>query len=572
MRRVLAAAFGLSAVILAGCQDTAPPVAPNAPSLSQGDTRAIPGRYIVVFNRDVTDAPGLARQLVLAHGGSLRHTYQHALKGFAGELSPAAAEALARHPRVAYVEQDQEMRISDTQNNPPSWGLDRIDQRDLPLSNSYTYANNGAGVTAYVLDTGIRFDHTDFGGRASLGTDQIGDGQNGNDCHGHGTHVAGTIGGSAHGVAKGVNLVAVRVLDCGGSGSTSGVIAGVDWVTANKVLPAVANMSLSGGANQSLDDAVTNSIAAGVVYALAAGNGNFFGRPISACSISPARTPNALTVGATQSNDAEASFSNYGTCVDILAPGVSITSAWSTSPTATNTISGTSMAAPHVAGAAALYLVANQGATPAQVGQALIDNASLNKISLHSRSRSNNTPNRLLYMGFIGGGGPPPPNNPPTASFTYSCNQLTCNFTDTSTDGDGTVVGWSWNFGDAGTSTAQNPSHTYAAGGTYTVQLTVTDDDGATGSTSSQVTVTAPGNISLQASGRQIFGVFKFVDLTWSGATGANVDVYRNGSLVTTTANDGSHSDFVGTASGTYTHRVCEAGTSNCSNTTSTTF
>jgi subtilisin family serine protease len=526
-------------------------------------------RWIVVFRPVVTDADGEARRLVGAHGGTLLFTYRHALRGFAARLPAPAVEALRQNPVVAYIEPDAEVQLFDTQTSPPAWGIDRIDQRDLPLSASYTYANNGAGVNAYVLDTGVRLTHSDFGGRASY----VPNGVNGNfvpdtrgsaaDCHGHGTHVAGTVGGALHGVAKGVRIWAARVVNCQGSGNVSYAIAAVDWVTANGERPAVVNMSLGYGDVQSLRTAVENSIAAGVNYAVAAGNGNFLGIPQNACLQSPAGAPNALTVGATSSTDGEASFSNYGTCVDILAPGVSLRSAWYTGDNATNSISGTSMATPHVAGAVALYLAANPGATPTQVSSALKSNASTNKISLHSLSTANGTANRLLYVGFIGGGGPT--NNPPVASFTQSCTNLTCNFTDTSTDNDGSIVAHSWTFGDGGTSNSQNPSHTYAAAGTYTVSLTVTDDDAATNSTSHSVTVTSASTITLQASGYKVKGR-QHVDLTWSGASGSNVNVFRNGTSVATTANDGAYTDVIGArGGGSYTYRVCEAGTSTCS-------
>jgi subtilisin family serine protease len=309
------------------------------------------------------------------------------LKGFAASLSPQALEALQKNPDVAYIEADQTVSISASQS-PATWGLDRIDQRNLPLNNTYIYNYTGSGVRVYVIDTGIRRTHTQFGGRAYLGTDTVGDGQNGNDCNGHGTHVAGTIGGSTYGVAKAVRLYAVRVLNCSGSGTISGVIAGVDWVTQNRVLPAVANMSLGGGASSALDTAVNNSIAAGVTYAIAAGNSN-----ANACNYSPARVAAALTVGATDSTDARASYSNYGTCLDLFAPGSSITSAWNTSDSATNTISGTSMATPHVAGVAALYLQRYPSASPSTVGSAIINGATTGKVT----NPGTGSPNRLLY-------------------------------------------------------------------------------------------------------------------------------------------------------------------------------
>jgi subtilisin family serine protease len=304
-------------------------------------------------------------------------------------MTEAQARQLSKDPAVAYVEQDRKMEALGTQSAPPSWGLDRIDQRDLPLNNSYSYANDGSGVKAYIIDTGIRTSHSAFGGRASWGINTSGDG-NDTDCNGHGTHVAGTVGGAPYGVAKGVKLVAVKVLNCAGSGSYSGVIAGIDWVTAEHQpgQPAVANMSLGGGASAAVDDAVTNSINDGVVYAIAAGNSND-----NACSYSPARTRAAITVGASTNTDARASFSNYGTCVDIFAPGQSITSAWNTGDSATNTISGTSMASPHVAGAAARVLAANPQFTPQQVSDQMVSDATANKVG----DPGTGSPNRLLY-------------------------------------------------------------------------------------------------------------------------------------------------------------------------------
>ena len=273
-----------------------------------------------------------------------------------------------------------------------TWGIDRIDQHNLPLSTTYNYTNTGAGVTAYIIDTGIRFDHSEFGGRAVTGFDAVTSGGNAADCNGHGTHVSGTVGGATYGVAKGVSLVAVRVLGCNGSGSTSGVIAGIDWVTSHHQSPAVANMSLGGSASTALDNAVKNSITSGVAYAIAAGNGNFIGIAQDACKYSPARVAEAMTIGATDRNDKKASWSNYGNCVDWFAPGVSITSAWYTSTAATNTISGTSMATPHTTGVAALYLQTNPGASPQQVRDALYANTTKGVVT-----SSKTTNNHLLF-------------------------------------------------------------------------------------------------------------------------------------------------------------------------------
>ncbi len=350
--------------------------------------------YIVVFRDDEADPRGKAIGLARQFGGSVAHTYGAALKGFSGSFSGTAIADLARDPSVAYVERDQEMTAFTTQAG-ATWGIDRIDQRALPLSGTYSYAATGSGVRAYIVDTGIRTSHSEFSGRASVGFDAIGDGRNGIDCNGHGTHVAGTVGGTTYGAAKAVSLVAVRVLNCSGSGTTSGVIAGIDWVTANAIKPAVANVSLGGGASTALDQAVTNSIASGVAYAVAAGNGNQAGIAQDACKYSPARTPTAMTIGATDKTDRKASFSNYGNCVDWFAPGVGITSAWITSDGATNTISGTSMATPHVAGVAALYLQGNPTATAQQVRDALY--AATTKGAVTSSKTTNN---HLLFTAY----------------------------------------------------------------------------------------------------------------------------------------------------------------------------
>jgi uncharacterized protein (TIGR03437 family) len=355
--------------------------------------------YIVVLEDRVADVDGSAADLAGLHRGQLKHIYKSAVRGFAVQLNEKQALKLAEDPRVKYIEEDGLVSIATTQSG-ATWGIDRIDQRDLPLSGTYTYNVNGSGVKAYIVDTGINIAHNEFGGRAINGFDAVDNTLPAADCNGHGTHVSGTVGGSTYGVAKGVTLVAVRVLDCAGSGTTAGVIAGVNWVATDHLAgqSAVANMSLGGGVSQTLDDAVAAAIADGVTFGVAAGN-----ETADACGGSPSRVASAITVGSTTSTDARSSFSNFGTCVDIFAPGSSITSSWYSSNTATNTISGTSMATPHVVGAAALYLSANPGASPATVTSALITNSTPNKVT-----SPNGSPNRLLYTLFIGGGGGTP--------------------------------------------------------------------------------------------------------------------------------------------------------------------
>ena len=356
----------------------------------------IENNYIVVLDDSIIGergrfsiAPYVAQEMVATHRGQLKHLYQNAINGFAVVMTPEEAEALSQDFRVAYVEEDGIVTADTTQSNPP-WGLDRIDQRNRPLSGTYTYNWTGSGVRAYVIDTGIRTTHTQFGGRASNVFDAFGG--SGADCNGHGTHVSGTIGGSTYGVAKSALLRGVRVLDCNGSGSNSGVIAGVDWVTSNHINPAVANMSLGGGASSALDTSVNNLANSGVPIAVAAGNSN-----VDACGTSPARAANAITVGATTTTDARASFSNFGTCLDIFAPGSGILSSWFSSDTATATLSGTSMASPHVAGVAALYKQFSPGASSTTVRNAIVNGSTTNVVT----SAGTGSPNRLLYSLFF---------------------------------------------------------------------------------------------------------------------------------------------------------------------------
>ncbi|MFJ8913264.1 S8 family peptidase [Amycolatopsis sp. NPDC102389] len=379
--------------------------AANADQLGEirdaGAANAVGGSYIVVLKptavgqgvaaaSEITaNVAAKAQGLTGQYGTTLSRTFGSALNGFSIKADEAAAKRLAADPQVAYVVQNKTFKISETQDNPPSWGLDRVDQADLPLDNKYTYPTKADNVTAYVIDTGVRGTHKDFGDRATGGKDFVDNDDTPNDEHGHGTHVAGTIGGTDHGLAKGVKIVGVRVLDANGSGTTEGVVAGVDWVAANAKGPSVANMSLGGGADDALDAAVKGAIDKGVTFALAAGN-----ESSDAGTTSPARVKEAITVAASDKTDKQASFSNYGSVVDLYAPGVDITSTWGTGDDATNTISGTSMASPHVAGAAALYLSAHPDATPAQVSEGLVAAAADGKIS----NPTGGTANKLLQV------------------------------------------------------------------------------------------------------------------------------------------------------------------------------
>lgn len=408
------------AIAVLAALSTLPIQSQAAELLAVSSGKAIKGAYIVVFNtpsvlnlQDVSAMTDFSTQqaniLANDYNVSVVKNFGSTLNGVLIHANAKQIAELQNDPKIKYIEQDQMMSISPvitaSGNQPsPTWGLDRTDQRDLPLDNNYHYDFDGSGVTAYVVDTGVLNSHNDFGGRASSGYDFIDNDFDATDCNGHGTHVAGTIGGASYGVAKNVNIVGVRVLNCSGSGSNSGVIAGINWVKDNASGPSVANMSLGGGASQATDDAVNAAVAAGISFVVAAGNDNS-----NACNYSPARAANAITVGSTTSSDARSSFSNYGTCLDIYAPGSSITSAWYTSNSATNTISGTSMAAPHVAGVAAVYLNQTPNMTPAQVTSLLKTRATSGKVS----DAKTGSPNSLLFSlaedGGCGNNCPPPP-------------------------------------------------------------------------------------------------------------------------------------------------------------------
>ena len=493
---------------------TMPASAAQGAILGADSGKAIDGSYLVVLKPSAAltsvDAP--TAELARKYGGQVKHTYRTALKGFAVNLSEAQARKLAADPAVAYVEQDQTGSIDAV----ASWGLDRVDQASLPLNNTYTAPNTGSGVHAYIIDTGIMTTHTDFGGRATWDHNALD--TNNTDCHGHGTHVAGTVGGATYGLAKAVRLHGVKAFNCQGGGNLTATVAAIDWVTANAVKPAVANMSFH-FESPSVATAVVNSVAAGIVNVAAAGND--YGA--DACNVTPAKVAQAITVGSTTSTDAKSDFSNIGTCLDIFAPGSSIISAGTSSNTASRTMSGTSMATPHVVGAVAMYLSANPNATPATVQTAFKDNAAKGKLT----SIGTGSPNNQLQVGFIGGGTPGgvtvanPGNKTGTVgtalTVTNSASGGTSPYTWSAT---GLPAGLSIN---SGTGTI---SGTPSAAGTSNVTVTATDSSSPakTGSASFTITVGTTGTCSAQTNGTDVaipdLGAAVTSTITLSGCSG----------------------------------------------------
>lgn len=475
-------------------------LAPLADISGNLQTQLVPNEYIVVLKSSLVSAAQLAPQaqsMAAAAGGVVVSVFGAAINGFAVKADAGAIAAIRANPTVDYVEQVQVVHAIATQTPTPSWGLDRIDQANFPLNSTFNYPTGGGPVNIYIIDTGLLTTHTDFSGRVGASSNHITPVAGPpplpawTDCNGHGTHVAGTSGGTTHGIMKTATMHAVRVLDCAGSGTTTSLLNGINWVINNAVQPAVSNMSLGfNGIQASVDQATTNMVNAGIVSVVAAGNSN-----ANACNFTPARVAAAITVGATGNypsgtpSDTRSSFSNFGTCLDIFAPGSGIKSDWIGSNTATNTISGTSMASPHVAGAAALYRSFNPTHTPAQVASALVNNATMGVVT----SPGAGSPNRLLNITFIGGGGP---NIKPVASFTYNCVArvpppgFDCFFDGSgSTDPDGTVVLWTWTPAGKPTKTGVTTSYAYPAAGNYVVTLTVTDNSGGTGSQTQTIVV-----------------------------------------------------------------------------------
>jgi len=496
LRLALSVLLATAFMIPNACQDARNPISLVPPRSSAifnaAATGPISGQYIIRLRDDEPNPAAAAHQLIGLHGGTLGFVYRAAIKGFSATLPDQAVDAIRKNPHVIRIEQDRIGGIVDVQSNAP-WGLDRIDQRSLPLNGQYNYSSWGYGVKIYIIDSGIRMTHQDFGGRAgSTYFDAVGDGWNGNDCLGHGTHVAGIAAGSTYGVAKYADLISVRVINCAGTGTASQAIAGVDYVTGQKnaspSTPMVANMSVHYGPPvvQSLNDAVTNSMNSGVVYAIAAANDT-----ADACNDSPGSTPGALTTGATGSNDSFASFSNWGSCVVINAPGVDILSDWNGSNSQTNYDSGTSMASPHVAGAAALYLSGNPSATQADVRTVLTSNATQNVIS----AIPGGTPNLLLYSAFITG------IHPVTATISgpnLVAAQKWCTWTVTASGGIPPYTSYQWGVANGWLSPSSGTGPSFMSmienSASFTVYVSVFDATGHGAGAGIQVMNTGNGN------------------------------------------------------------------------------
>jgi subtilisin family serine protease len=501
------ATVGALGLTMSACQDGANPVT-GATELapveqSQYVNAGIPEQYIVMFNSDVSDVPGRTKALASAHGAKVGFEYGSLVKGFSARMSAQAAAALAQDPSVAFVEPDQQIEVAGAGvQSPVTGGLDRIDQRGPALDNSYSWSNDGAGVTVYILDSGVRITHQDFGGRASYGPDFVNN-TTSDDCNGHGTHMAGTVGGAVYGVAKGVKLVSVRVLGCDGKGTASAAIAGLDWVAKNHAPVSIANLSFSGPLSLTLNQAVANTIASNVTVVAAAGEQ---GAPPDACQYSPGSAAGAITVAGSRSIAGPADgmgLTNYGPCVDLFAPGWSVVSDWYTGDNVLWMLTGTSSAAAHASGAAAIYLAQNPSASPSAVASALVANATVGTIS----DAPSGTPNRLLYTGSGAQTPPPPPpptdtvqtstNKAPVAQFTASCQKGNCSFNASSSTDDSGIVSYRWVYGDGAsdTKTTSTTSHTYTAKGRYTVTvtLTVVDAAGLTGTTQKSVAISNNG-------------------------------------------------------------------------------
>lgn len=658
------------------------PVLEFTAATSSKSPEFIKDQYIVLLSKKPAKADSRAEAALEAltkevgnmPNAGMKGIYRAALTGFVAQLSPTQLEKIKSDKRVLAVYQDRiiELEATEYTDDPTTtnvqeyatWGLDRVDQREENLNRAYAFTGTGSGVNVYIMDSGINYTHNEFEGRASLGVDLVRlypdpefdqddpEVEDGGDCSGHGTHVAGTVGGKTYGVAKNASLISVRVFSCYGRTTWSRIIHAVDWITANAVKPAVVNMSLGDvGKFDAVQTAIETSIASGINYVVSAGNSQ-----MDACDYTPAYMPGVLTVGASDIYNSRASFSNYGACLDLYAPGVQITSAGIADDISTRYMSGTSMAAPHVTGMVAIYLEKNPEATPAGVHQAVVENSTpaavrdvpsgttalayslwesvevvppvapqielkgfLSKVKgEYAISLQWNTPEErshdvykdgvkvasfvdgensyLEYTSLrnatfiyqvcsvaynncsrelkvvIGDGGDTsePVNAPPTADFSFSANLLDVQFTDASTDTDGTIQSREWNFGDGTSSSLQHPQHTYSQAGTYEVSLNVTDDLGSSHSITKNVVVSAensaPAGLELTAVGSKVKGQWT-TDLSWTPAgTSAQIDIYRDGVLLATVSNSGSFTDntsFKG--GGTLTYQVCESGTTLCS-------